>query len=266
MQRPRAIDTGLLTTVMQQMSLNRVVIEAPRRTTVIDGDNTRHALAYAPTAEAAYEAQLALHGGRICPPIAITKTHVVDLANGLEATMHGYASIARRNVRRALRSTEIRYETVSFSQASSTLMDEISALHELFRQPRPWLLDQSPYRRAMVTHFGDRGWFSLAWRDRQLLGVVYMLIHDRVASYHTAISHPDALAARVPTGLVYHAMKEAISTGCDLFDFVGLYDDRYPDRYPRWKGFSTFKMRFGGLPVNYPPSFEIIQAPVTSSL
>lgn len=266
MQRPRTIDTGLLATVMPQMGLKRLVIEAPCRAHLIDSDNTRHALAYSPGTEEAYAAKVKAFGGVACSPVALTKTHVIDLANGIEATVQNFSSIARRNTRRALRSTEIRYETIPFSQMTASLGEAIAELHVLFRQDRPWMIDQSRLRRAILGHFGDKGWFSLAWRGRQLVGAVYMLMHDRVASYHTAISHPEALAARVPTGLVYHAMHEATQRRCDLFDFVGLYDDRYPERYVRWKGFSSFKMRFGGTSIAYPPSVAITHEPTTKSV
>lgn len=38
--------------------------------------------------------------------------------------------------------------------------------------------------------------------------------------------------------------------GCRVFDFEGIYDDRFPQK--SWLGFSHFKKQFGGYEVSYP--------------
>ncbi len=256
MQRPRVIDVGLVHTVARQLGLTRVVIEAPCTTTIVDTDNNREQLYLNVGHEDVYTKKIEARGFDVCDPVAHTKTQIVDLACGLDSVVAGYASVARRNTRKAI-AADVTYEIVPFADVTEGVTSKVRTLDQTFRASRPWLHDQASYRHGLVTHFGDRGWFSLAWQGRELLGVVYMLTHDRVAYYHTAYSAPQGRSMRVPTGLVYTSMREAIRRGCDLFDFVGLYDARYPDRYPRWQGFSTFKRRFGGVSVEYPPSFEI---------
>ena len=116
----------------------------------------------------------------------------------------------------------------------------------------------------MVVPFADdralRGarLYVTAYDKDALVGVVYLPLHDRVAHYYAAFSHPDALADRVPTGLVVEAFAQAQARGCDLFDFVGVQDERFPLRNQKWAGFTEFKARFGGEAVALPEALEVI--------
>lgn len=256
-QRPRVLDLGLLQTVGRQMGLSHIAVDPGWRTDVFDTSNTRQELNYHPNAEPDYRNNLERLGLTPHPPYAHTMTQLLDLANGLATTVAQFATAARRNTRKALADTSVRYETVPFRDASRAQLGDIHELHKTFKASRPWLLDQVLFLRGLVTHFADKGWFSLAYRGPQLVGVVYMICHDRVAYYHTAYTSDAARVWRVPTGLVYASICEAIRRGCDIFDLVGLYDPRYPERYRRWQGFSTFKRRFGGISLLFPPAFAL---------
>jgi len=48
--------------------------------------------------------------------------------------------------------------------------------------------------------------------------------------------------------------KLAKKMGCKIFDFEGIYDDRFPLK--SWLGFSRFKKSFGGLEVEYPGAYS----------
>ena len=53
---------------------------------------------------------------------------------------------------------------------------------------------------------------------------------------------------------VWEAMREAKRRGCRLFDLEGVYDPRFP-HLKRWRGFSSFKRKFGGEEITYPGPF-----------
>lgn len=41
--------------------------------------------------------------------------------------------------------------------------------------------------------------------------------------------------------------------GCKIFDFEGIYDERFPNK--SWLGFTHFKKSFGGYEVSYPGTY-----------
>jgi lipid II:glycine glycyltransferase (peptidoglycan interpeptide bridge formation enzyme) len=63
-----------------------------------------------------------------------------------------------------------------------------------------------------------------------------------------------------PTLAVWKSIKLAKKKGGGFYDFEGIYDERFP--MPSWKGFSRFKMSFGGSVVEYPGSFEKLRIPI----
>lgn len=53
--------------------------------------------------------------------------------------------------------------------------------------------------------------------------------------------------------IVWEAILWAKKTGCNIFDFEGIYDERYPNK--SWLGFTHFKKSFGGYEVSFPGAF-----------
>ncbi len=50
--------------------------------------------------------------------------------------------------------------------------------------------------------------------------------------------------------LLYQAILWGKKMGCKIFDFEGIYDERFPNK--SWLGFTHFKKQFGGTEVLYP--------------
>lgn len=76
-----------------------------------------------------------------------------------------------------------------------------------------------------------------------------VLIHNQVAEYYYAASTAAGKENNLPYLVVWEAMKEAKKRGAVVWDFNGFFDTRYPDK--RWKGFSFFKSRFGGVELEF---------------
>jgi lipid II:glycine glycyltransferase (peptidoglycan interpeptide bridge formation enzyme) len=55
--------------------------------------------------------------------------------------------------------------------------------------------------------------------------------------------------------LVWEALKLAKKRGCRIFDFEGIYDERFPKAAASWKGFTKFKEGFGGEKIVYLENF-----------
>lgn len=73
---------------------------------------------------------------------------------------------------------------------------------------------------------------------------------DMVCYYWKAFANNEGRSTLSPYRLLYLGILWAKKQGCTIFDFEGIYDERFPNR--NWLGFSRFKKSFGGLPVLYP--------------
>ncbi len=82
-----------------------------------------------------------------------------------------------------------------------------------------------------------------------------VLIYKKTAYYYYAAALPVAKEQELPYAVVWEAMLEAKRRGCVIWDFESLYDDRWPNQYTSWKGFSQFKKTFGGTEVLFPGCF-----------
>lgn len=60
--------------------------------------------------------------------------------------------------------------------------------------------------------------------------------------------------------LLYQGILWGKKIGCKIFDFEGIYDDRFPQR--SWLGFTHFKKQFGGVEVLYPGCYTKLRFPV----
>lgn len=59
--------------------------------------------------------------------------------------------------------------------------------------------------------------------------------------------------------LLYYGILWAKKQGYKVFDFEGIYDDRFPLK--SWQGFTHFKKQFGGIEILYPGCFTKFRIP-----
>ena len=87
-----------------------------------------------------------------------------------------------------------------------------------------------------------------------LLAGAVIVSFDKCAYYYYAVTSDKGREFLAGYLVVWEAMREAKRRGYQVFDFGGIYDDRF--KYlKRWQGFSAFKKKFGGEEVNYPGPF-----------
>lgn len=80
-----------------------------------------------------------------------------------------------------------------------------------------------------------------------------ILIYDKTAYYYYAAALPIGKKRYLQYYVVWELMKMARKLGCKVWDFEGIYDQRWPNK--GWKGFTHFKKSFGGEEVEFPGSF-----------
>lgn len=109
--------------------------------------------------------------------------------------------------------------------------------------------------KAQLEAFAEKSLIILAYPKNGtnlLAAAVYLLTPDSIYYQHngsTALSRK----LRAPTLLVWEGIKAGQSRTCHWFDFDGIYDDREPLK--RWRGFTRFKLGFGGKVLTYPPCY-----------
>lgn len=113
---------------------------------------------------------------------------------------------------------------------------EIKNLYEAFEK-EAYLLFACPMSHVTCRH--------------QLSGAL-IILHDQTAYYFHAASSPEGRRLSAPYLIIWEAIKLAKKEGCKVFDFEGIYDERFPIK--SWKGFTHFKKSFGGKEVEYPAS------------
>ncbi len=95
-------------------------------------------------------------------------------------------------------------------------------------------------------------------------GVIFTISsHDRsnyITNYMYGFTSKEGRSSLVHASLLYRGILWGKKMGCKIFDFEGIYDDRFPNK--SWLGFSRFKKSFGGYEVLYPGCYTKFRLPI----
>lgn len=86
--------------------------------------------------------------------------------------------------------------------------------------------------------------------------------HDRsnyITYYWCGFTNEEGRTSLSQYSLLYKGILWAKKMGCKVFDFEGIYDDRFPNK--SWLGFTHFKKSFGGQEVLYPGCYTKFRLP-----
>ena len=96
--------------------------------------------------------------------------------------------------------------------------------------------------------------------SNELIAGILLLHSNNISYYMYAASNADGKKLYAPTICAWEAIKLARKRGSKIFDFEGIYDERFPLK--SWKGFTRFKKSFGGHEVEYPGAFVKFRFPI----
>ena len=134
----------------------------------------------------------------------------------------------------------------------SVLRNNFDEFYKLWKKAagikRLWIPPEKNYW-TLINTFGKNA-FCITIDN--LAGAV-VLVHQKIAYYYYAAALPEAKKRLLPYSVVWELMKEARKRGCKVWDWEGIYDERWPNK--GWKGFTHFKKSFGGYEVSFPGSF-----------
>lgn len=178
-------------------------------------------------------------------PFLPTKTILIDVAGSEKDIFSSFTPAKRRAVRRS--------EKHGIAIAASRRITDLTAIKNksagMFGGITTYGIDKLwnifyPKRKAHIL---------LAKKpDGSVVGGILLLLWERRCYYWIAGATREGKRLFVPTLLVWEALKFAHHAACRDFDFVGVWDERTPNQYAAWKGFTKFKEGFGGKDLYYP--------------
>ncbi len=101
-----------------------------------------------------------------------------------------------------------------------------------------------PIRRAGITYY-------------PLLATTLILTSSNMSFYWHNCSSLQGKQLFAPSLCVWQTLKESKKRGKKIFDFEGIYDERFHKSFKSWQGFTRFKQGFGGKEVEFPRPFVV---------
>ena len=132
----------------------------------------------------------------------------------------------------------------------SSNIDKFIHLWEKESHLRNFIVKQAREIEQLFISFGDKSNVLLVENQGRLIAGLFLVSTNEISYYMYAVSSPEGKKLHAPTQLVWEAIKWAKKRNLKLFDFEGIYDERYP--ISSWKGFTKFKKSFGGEEFKWP--------------
>jgi hypothetical protein len=149
---------------------------------------------------------------------------------------------------------------------------QLNNFYQLWSRNKPfgWLFKPSFYElKSLVESFGQKCFFvfvshchsaldaesiQMNFRDScfrrndktNLAAACLILTSPNMAFYWHNCSNKEGKKLFAPTLCLWTAIKESKKRGLKIFDFEGVWDERYPKLNRGWQGFTRFKLGFIG--------------------
>ena len=190
-------------------------------------------------------------------PFLPTKTIQIDLIRSEKDIFNSFSPEKRRAIRKAKKNgvfvKEGNAEEFIFLKRKSLLEKFILPIgdkKDILALDKSFSPDQIVF--FVAHHVTTRGFAPK--QSRPLAGIL-LLFYQKTAYYWQAASLNKGKKLACPSLLVWEALKLSKQKGCDIFDFEGIYDERFPNK--SWLGFSRFKSGFGGKEIEFPPPMSL---------
>lgn len=185
-------------------------------------------------------------------PFAHSATSLLDLSLSDSALLASFSPKTRYNITHTLRQNNLTILSTPLSTINPKLLTDFFALHASWSRQKNVIGYSPRLLTATLASYAKHSHLHLAYHNNSLVTSLLILYHDSVATYWAAFAILPGYQTFAPTLLTWTAMQVAKTRGCDIFDFGGIYDPRYPRMYKKWQGFTKFKAGFRPTPVSYP--------------
>jgi len=136
------------------------------------------------------------------------------------------------------------------SVTTSRDIDTFSSFWQKNANARGMFLPHQKMIKNLFNSFGSDSVIFDAYYQEKMVASLMIVTTPEVAYYMYAASSKLGKNVFAPSLLVWEGITWAKKKGLKVFDFEGIYDERFP--IETWKGFTRFKKGFGGNEVIYP--------------
>lgn len=175
-------------------------------------------------------------------PYLPTKTAQIDLGKSEELLLQRMHHKTRYNIKKFSKSN------IKFSKSKD--IQAFSVFWQSCARERGMFLDEKKKIVSLYKAFNNEAVIHVASDNSNWLAAILRISTKEISYYMYAAATNEGKKMFAPTTLAWEAITSAKNEGKKLFDFEGIYDERYP--LDTWKGFSRFKKSFGGNEVEYP--------------
>jgi lipid II:glycine glycyltransferase (peptidoglycan interpeptide bridge formation enzyme) len=179
-------------------------------------------------------------------PYIPTKTIRVDLKPPKEEIFQRFSQAKRRAVRRAIKNGVL----IKTSNDIHTLIKVKNTSAGVFG-----FITTRGLQHMWQAFEPDHTSIVLAFHDNTPVAGIFLVFWERVAYYWIAGATKKGKRLAAPTLATWEAIQLAKAKGAQWFDFLGVWDERFPNSNKDWLGFTKFKEGFGGVPLYYPTHY-----------
>jgi len=185
-------------------------------------------------------------------PFAHSATSLLDLTLDDKSLLASFTSKTRYNIGLALRQKKLSIVSVPLSLMSEQYRDDFLSLRKVWSKTKHIYGYELKFVLGILESFRGYGTLHIAYKNKTPVATLLVLYHERVATYWAAFCTPSGYSHFGPTLLTWVSLLAAKEAGCDIYDFGGVYDPRYPRLYKKWQGFTKFKSGFNPTYIEYP--------------
>lgn len=187
-------------------------------------------------------------------PFAHSCTSLIDLLPKEQEILSSFSQKTRYNIVHTLKKSDLKVTTTELGKLSRSQKTEFFALHANWSKQKNVIGYSEQLLNGILTSFAKHGDLHLCYLGQELVATLLVLYHDGIATYWAAFASPLGYKSFAPTLLTWTAIQAAKANGCEIFDFGGIYDPRYPKMYKRWQGFTKYKSGFNPTVISFPPT------------
>ncbi len=171
----------------------------------------------------------------------VTKTLRIDLTQSKKKFFSQMKKDARYGIKRAEKGT-----------VQIIKLTNLEKFHQVWRKSVGWRRYVPSFKtlKRLKKAFGKKAFFLTSQHQNKIIAGTIILTTNNRAYYYYAFTSKEGRKKFGQYLLVWEAIKLAKKRGCKIFDFEGIYDERFPIK--DWQGFSHFKKSFGGKEIEYP--------------
>ncbi len=183
-------------------------------------------------------------------PLTPTKTIWINLAKKEVQLLKEMKSKTRYNLKKAQKNN-LKVKIIPVNKITEQQLKDFYQLWSK-NKPHDFVFKPSYYElKSLLDSFSDKCFFVFFKKGdaflevgNALLASCLILTSKNMAFYWHNCSTKEGKKYFAPTLCVWEAIKESKKRKLDIFDFEGVWDERYPKLNKGWKGFTRFKKGF----------------------